>query len=125
MKYLALTVLLGIGLTPLAASAKPSPADDSLTPAQELGKKTFQQRCSICHTPLGNNGKTYGPPLSKSLVEGNEDFIRNTISNGIDDRMPGFKYGLQPNQINAIIEYLKTVNKTDVKGDINGAVNAD
>jgi mono/diheme cytochrome c family protein len=36
--------------------------------------------------------------------------IRDYIRNG-SKRMPGFKYGLEPSEIDAIVEYLKTVPK--------------
>jgi mono/diheme cytochrome c family protein len=52
----------------------------------------------------------YGITLNKELVDGNEDMIRDYIRNG-SRRMPGFKYGLEPAEIDAIVEYLKTVPK--------------
>jgi len=52
----------------------------------------------------------YGIQLNKELVDGNEDMIRDYIRNG-SKKMPGFKYGLEPSEIDAIVEYLKTVPK--------------
>jgi mono/diheme cytochrome c family protein len=49
--------------------------------------------------------------LYRGLVEGNEDSIGETIMNGRGDKMPGFRYTLQPTQINDTIEYLKTLDK--------------
>ena len=54
--------------------------------------------------------------LYKELVDGNEDSIRDFISNGSKGKMPGFKYGLEPSEINAIVEYLKTVSRPAKRG---------
>jgi mono/diheme cytochrome c family protein len=47
--------------------------------------------------------------LYKELIAGNEDTMREFISNGSKGKMPGFKYGLEAPEIDAIVEYLKTV----------------
>ena len=52
----------------------------------------------------------YGPALYKDLVNGSEDAIKEIIRSG-SGKMPGFKLGLQPSEIDAIVEYLKTVPK--------------
>ena len=52
----------------------------------------------------------YGPALYKDLVNGSEDAIKEMIRSG-SSKMPGFKLGLQPSEIEAIVEYLKTVPK--------------
>jgi mono/diheme cytochrome c family protein len=52
----------------------------------------------------------YGPPLYKDLVNGSEEAIKEIIRNG-SAKMPGFKLGLQPSEIDAIVDYLKTVPK--------------
>jgi mono/diheme cytochrome c family protein len=44
-------------------------------------------------------------------VEDNEDTIRETIMEGREGLMPGFKYGLARPEIDSIIEYLKTVKR--------------
>jgi len=107
--YLIVLVLL-----PLALQAQQSDSGSpvKLNQAQKHGQLVFQQRCSVCHSMLTEtNRKTYGPRLDKQLVDGNEDAIRQTIENGREGLMPGFKYGLTPSEINDIIEYLKTVDK--------------
>lgn len=86
----------------------------SLTDAEFNGKKMFQQRCSVCHTPLMDDGRTYGPALSSQTVTGKEPIIREFIRRGTT-RMPGFQYGLQPQELDDIITYLKTVKKTEPK----------
>ena len=122
-------VLLFFGLTlfPLAlpaqqqTSATSPPA--SLNDQQVLGRRVFRQRCAVCHLPPVPGAKVYGPSLYKELVIGNDDAIREFIMNGSKGKMPGFKYGLERTEIDAIVEYLKTVEKTrPVKTDNSGGV---
>ena len=76
----------------------------------KAGAAVFK-RCAVCHTKPTITSKMYGPVLYKGLVEGNEDQVRETITNGSTGLMPGFRYGLESSEIDAIIEYLKTVEK--------------
>jgi mono/diheme cytochrome c family protein len=46
--------------------------------------------------------------------------IREYIRNG-SKKMPGFKYGLEPSEIDAIVEYLKTVPKAAPRNTQTGA----
>ena len=84
----------------------------ALTEAQLNGKKMFQQRCSICHTPPQPGGRTYGPLMSMETVTGKEAGVRALIMMGTP-RMPGFQYTLEPQEVDNIIAYLKTVKKVD------------
>lgn len=83
----------------------------ALTDTQKDGRRIFQQRCAVCHTLPTVVSKRYGPVLYKEIVEDNEDNIRDTILEGREGLMPGFKYGLTRAEIDSIIEYLKTVNR--------------
>jgi mono/diheme cytochrome c family protein len=94
---------------PLRAQ-QPNPTA-TLTDTQKEGRRMFQQRCAICHTPPTVVAKRYGPALYKEIVEDNEDTIRETIMEGREGLMPGFKYGLTRPEIDSIIEYLKTVKR--------------
>ena len=96
---------------PLAIPAQQDKSNSpvTLSETQILGRRIFQQRCAICHTESTPGARRYGPVLSKELVDGNEETIRDFITNGSKGKMPGFKYGLEPLEINAIVEYLKTV----------------
>jgi mono/diheme cytochrome c family protein len=96
---------------PLAIPAQQDKSNSpvTLSETQILGRRIFQQRCAICHTESTPGARRYGPVLSKELVDGNEETIRDFITNGSKGKMPGFKYGLEPPEINAIVEYLKTV----------------
>lgn len=55
--------------------------------------------------------KQYGPALNMDTILGREESIRSTIEEGEIGLMPGFKYALEPVEVNAIIKYLKTVEK--------------
>ena len=90
----------------------------ALNKTQLLGRRIFQQRCGVCHTqPTAS--PMYGIVLSKEIVDGNEDTVREYIRNG-SKKMPGFKYGLEPAEIDAIVEYLKAVPKPAPKSSQAG-----
>jgi mono/diheme cytochrome c family protein len=107
--------MLLIGLGFVALIAVPLRAQQSsgaaLTDTQKDGRRIFQQRCAVCHTLPTVVSKRYGPALYKEIVDDNEDNIRDTIMEGREGLMPGFKYGLTRAEIDSIIEYLKTVNR--------------
>ncbi len=99
--------LLLLSFLPLALSAQvPAPLPSSMTPQEHQGRLLFQQRCSICQSAVMVTHRPYGPILDKGRVKGDEDDIRQTITNGRAPRMPAFKYGLSPAEIDAIIAYL-------------------
>ena len=104
-----------IGLCFLLATSLPVRAQKysgaPLTETQKDGRRIFQQRCAVCHTLPTVVGKRYGPALYKEIVEDNEDNIRETILEGREGLMPGFKIGLTRPEVNSIIEYLKTVSR--------------
>jgi mono/diheme cytochrome c family protein len=103
-------LLILLGAFPLIAGAQQAGQDKPLSNTQKLGQRIFQQRCGVCHSQLSAALPMYGPSLYKDLVNGNEEAIRQIISEG-SGRMPGFRFGLQPPEIDAIVEYLKTVPK--------------
>ena len=92
-----------------AAMAQPFPAADALTPQQMRGRNLFNQSCMVCHVKLQiTSPAKYGPDLSQNSLSGQEAVIRDVISNGTPN-MPGFKYHFEPDQIDAIIAYLKAL----------------
>ena len=112
MRTVARVSFLLLTLIPATVSAQESSEKKAvdLTPTQLLGRRIFQQRCGVCHTQPTPGSAIYGVSLYKDLVDGNEDMIRDYIRNG-SKRMPGFKYGLEPAEIDAVVQYLKTVPK--------------
>ena len=109
-----------IFLAALAAQAQQSSSSaTALNEQQTLGKRLFNQNCRLCHAPERENvkdpkdpGKTvgprlegvFGPPRSRP-----EAVVKTFIQQGIEGKMPGFRYGLQLAEIDAIIAYLKTL----------------
>jgi len=80
-----------------------------LTATQALGQGVYLQHCGVCHTKPTILSPYYGPALSKDIVNNNEDALREFIHDGTE-RMPGFQYTLDPRQIDAVVQYLKTVS---------------
>ena len=107
MKALLSIVLVCLPLGVLAAQQAAS--QPALSAEQLQGRHIFQQKCAVCHLPIGSGGEPYAGKLTRSLVEGREEDVRGAIANGTGPRMPGWKYTLRADQINALIEYLKTV----------------
>jgi mono/diheme cytochrome c family protein len=99
-----------LGIFQVTARAQQPSAEKPLNDEQKLGQRIFQQRCGICHAPARPGFQMYGPFLYKDLINGSEDAIKEMIRTGTS-KMPGFKFGLQPSEIDAIVEYLKTVPK--------------
>ena len=109
MKSRAIAALLVLAAGVQAAPAQPFPAADTLTPQQLQGRNLFNQSCLVCHVKLQiTSPAKYGPDLSKNALGGQEAVMREVISNGTPN-MPGFKYHFEPDQIDAIIAYLKTL----------------
>lgn len=96
----------------IAAATAPAyagQAPDGLTDQQRLGRQLLSQSCGVCHLPPARGARTYGPPLSKTSIGGDDALMRKVITEGTA-RMPAFKHFLQPAQIDAIIAYVRTVS---------------
>jgi mono/diheme cytochrome c family protein len=115
MAFLFVALLLPIRVPGQNTSSAPDSAKDAVT----LGRRLFQQNCSICHTQATLTNPMYGPSLYRDLVNGKEDAMRDYIAKG-SNKMPGFRYGLKTSEINEIIEYLKTVPKPAARGAVKG-----
>jgi mono/diheme cytochrome c family protein len=109
MKCSAAALLALMSGLPFAAMAQPVANAPALNAKELLGMRLFNQSCRVCHTkPQATSPQQYGPVLSKSSLGGQDDVMRELISNGTP-RMPGFKYSYDAAQIDAIVAYLKTV----------------
>jgi mono/diheme cytochrome c family protein len=106
MKHLTMFGLLALAISSQGALAQQP--GDNLTDQQKAGRQVFAQSCGVCHLPPSLGAKTYGPPLNKDAGGGDDDVMREFITNGTP-RMPAFKYYLKPDQIEAIISYVRTV----------------
>jgi mono/diheme cytochrome c family protein len=96
------------------------PSGTKLTEQESTGAGLFIQRCSLCHLAktFGANGSKFccvaslGPNLSglfRNLAPDQEQAFRDIILNGGPTYMPAWKYGLAPEEIDAIVAYLKTL----------------
>ena len=108
MKRSAWLVVAVLTILPHAAAAQQTAASTNLTDTQRLGMRLFNQSCRVCHTKPQLASPLYGPALSRDSLGGQDDVMRQVISNGTP-RMPGFKHHFEPAQIDAIVAYLKTV----------------
>ena len=96
-------VLPGLLVCVTAAAAQDTAADQV-----KLGERLVGQSCVVCHfTPQITSG-AYAPALSKDTLAGNAQIMHQFIADG-SQRMPGFKYQFNPQQIDAIVAYVKTI----------------
>jgi mono/diheme cytochrome c family protein len=119
-RTLLVTVVLSVSL--LIASAgcgdkkdvSPSPS----VPAEHAtARKTFDMKCSFCHTINAAPGemKKKGPDLGKvaALPEHNREwilsYIRDPKSKKPDSKMPKFGEKLSAEEIGALADYLATL----------------
>lgn len=92
----------------------PGPTATKLTERQRRGEGLFLQRCSLCHLPRQlkfGSPPVIGPSLSGQFKDASPDqmkTLRGFVLKGGPD-MPGFQYGLAPNEVDDLIEYLKTL----------------
>ena len=109
-RSLGIFLIGSLSLLPLPLRAQKAAAAP-LTEPQREGRRIFQQRCAVCHTLPTVVSKRYGPALYKEIVEDNEENIRDTILEGREGLMPGFKYGLTRAEVDSVVEYLKTASR--------------
>ena len=120
MKYGSMFLLFLLLLFPLTLPAQngtstPASPNDTVT----SGRRLFQQHCGVCHTQPTLTNPMYGPSLYRDIVNGREDAVRDYIGKG-SSKMPGFRYGLKASEINAIVEYLKTLPKPAHRSQTKG-----
>ena len=108
MKRSTWAVLAMLVLWPQGTSAQQAVTPVSLNDKQLLGMRLFNQSCRVCHIKPQLTSPLYGPALSRQSLGGQDDVMREVISNGTP-RMPGFKHHFEPPQIDAIVAYLKTI----------------
>jgi mono/diheme cytochrome c family protein len=85
-------------------------APPTLAPNELEGKRLFVQRCALCHDLLGQPASTtVGPWVDQTTVKTRgEAAVRQKIMDG-SRRMPGWKHTFDPQQVDAVIAYMKTV----------------
>ena len=95
-------------MTPSATTVWAQQSDGNLTDKQLRGRQVLAQSCGVCHLQPSMGAKTYGPPLNKASVNGNNDIMRTFILEGTP-RMPAFKHYLKTADVDAIIDFVRTV----------------
>ena len=103
--FLGGALLLAI---PGAARAQYAGTDGDLNPTQREGKRLFAQHCGVCHAKPTITTKQFGPVLWKATVDGKEAAARDFIKTGTQ-RMPGFRHFFKDEQIDSIVQFLKTL----------------
>ena len=111
-KILASLPALSVSVVAISLHAQ-QPVTSNAPPARlETGKRLFVQRCSVCHLPpLGPGDPTSYARSLTGFVKGPEAEAgaRRIVQGGVPLRMPGFRYGLEINEIDSIIAYLSTL----------------
>jgi mono/diheme cytochrome c family protein len=117
MVVLGLAALCSGGTGYLLAQSKSAatlPGTEKLSEQAKRGEGLFLQRCSLCHLPRKlkfGSPPVIGPSLSGQFNDAAPDqlkILRGFILKGGPD-MPGFQYGLEPKEVDDLIEYLKTL----------------
>lgn len=96
--------LPGLFLCVAAAAAQGDAAGDQV----KLGERLVGQSCVVCHSAPQITSGSYAPALSKDTLGGNAQIMHQFIADG-SPRMPGFKYQFKPQEIDAIVAYIKTI----------------
>ena len=107
-----LILIVGSALFSVTASGQSNESTAVLGGKELAGKKMFYQRCSVCHLPPLRtrtvDGKPYGPTLKGFVHDAESQHLAlETIQRGAGGTMPGFQYGLRPEEIDDIVAYLR------------------
>ena len=119
----SLLLMAAIFIFPVLSSAQESGADQpaaaqksaaprpALNEQQKSGEAWFVQNCTLCHMPTNQKKRLKIQTLALEGMFGadaDSDVLRQFIQNGIPGKMPAFRFGLDPKQIDDIVAYLKT-----------------
>lgn len=108
------TIFLIVGMA-WGQSAKSEAAP--LSEKARKGKLIFQDACFVCHDTDFDRVPLLGPSLNglfkrKTLVSGgkpvNAGNVKEEIKMGTTPGMPGFRYALSEQEIDDVVEFLKT-----------------
>lgn len=76
------------------------------------GRTLWAQRCAYCHDGFGSavSPNSLGRWIDAEVLRALGDSrVRQVVQTGTR-RMPGFQYALQANQVDLVLDYLKTVS---------------
>lgn len=104
-----------VGTTPIVVEMRRYDVNQLLASAVastevRRGRALWLQRCAFCHDGVGApTYRTMGSWLGAETVQVlGPEALRAIVGAGTE-RMPGFRYTLQPRQVDQLIAYLKTV----------------
>lgn len=118
MKYLGWSCLPLVLLWSALHAQQPA---SKLSESEKLGERLYLQRCALCHSGTAPAYATYGPPLDSQLVtRRGDESVRKLIMEG-SARMPGFRYSLEPAQVDRIIAFLKTLKDSSYTAEVEPA----
>jgi cytochrome c oxidase cbb3-type subunit 3 len=120
------TVVISAGLISFARRelARPAQPQESQkeTVVKERGRLSFETRCATCHGLDGRGGEHAPGIVDNSRVQSRKDpELAEVIRSGIPDKgMPSFHF-LTNGQINALVQYIRTLGgkgkPANMKGD--------
>ncbi len=109
-RILGSVLSLSLLIMPVAMAAeKDSPAKEAAE-----GRKTFDAKCKSCHGPDGKADTTMAKNLkirafeSKEVQEQSKEALYKTIEDG-KGKMPSYKGKLNKDQINDLVDYIKSL----------------
>jgi mono/diheme cytochrome c family protein len=75
------------------------------------GRTVWLQRCAYCHDGVGQPSyRTMGPWIDAQTMQQMGDARFRAVVAAGSARMPGFRYAFQPQQVNDLVSFLKTVS---------------
>jgi mono/diheme cytochrome c family protein len=86
----------------------------------EVDKKTerlWKAKCSSCHGQTGKGDTDKGKQLkvedmtTAAYQAKSDDVLKTAITDGMKPDMPSFKAELTPDQVNAVVAYIRTFKK--------------
>lgn len=84
--------------------------------AQSDGEKLFSARCTLCHAADGSGSSPTGKALkakdlkSEEVQKASDEDLTTIITNG-KGKMPAFGKKLKPEEIQALVVYVRTLAK--------------
>ena len=102
------------------AAAKGAANANSQATAQIDGKELYTESCQICHKDTGKGGPTTvdGKKIKPadltaghSKKHSDDDLVKDIQEGSPDDGMPAFKEKLKPEEIRAIVGYIRTLQQ--------------
>jgi mono/diheme cytochrome c family protein len=110
---------------PVASNGNAAPAmsgTNSSSPSTAAidGKALYTENCKICHQETGKggpttiNGKKIKPAdltAGHSKKHSDDDLVKDIQEGSPDDGMPAFKEKLKPEEIRAIVGYIRTLQQ--------------